>query len=262
MKIFECLFETHKKVKLLENEIKELKDQLKEQSENFSEILKITRDTNEKLYRCDWEPKQNIRQELYEIARMETASYISEKMEYVKAFNVTLDILSYAVSNSLVEGSYLEFGVFSGRTINHIAEKAPDKIIYGFDCFEGLPETWRSGFEKGCFKVDNLPKVKENVKLVKGLFQDTLPKFIEEHREKCALIHIDCDLYSSTVCVLENLKERIVSGTIIVFDEYFNYPGWKNGEFKAFQEFVKKYNIKYEYIAYVEISEQVAIKII
>lgn len=58
MKIFECLFETHKKVKLLENEIKELKDQLKEQSENFSEILKITRDTNEKLYRCDWEPSR------------------------------------------------------------------------------------------------------------------------------------------------------------------------------------------------------------
>jgi hypothetical protein len=46
------------------------------------------------------------------------------------------------------------------------------------------------------------------------------------------------------------LKNQIASGTVIVFDEYFNYPNWQQHEYRAFQEFVKDFNIKYEYIAY------------
>jgi hypothetical protein len=52
-----------------------------------------------------------------------------------------------------------------------------------------------------------------------------------------------------------------VEGTVIVFDEYFNYPGWENHEFKAFQEFVEQTNLKYEYLAYNRRHEQVAVKI-
>lgn len=62
-------------------------------------------------------------------------------------------------------------------------------------------------------------------------------------------MHIDCDLYNSTKTIFDNLAPRIKSGTIIVFDEYFNYPNWQQHEYKAFQEFVEDNNIKYEYIA-------------
>ena len=41
---------------------------------------------------------------------------------------------------------------------------------------------------------------------------------------------------------------RIKIGTIIIFDEYIGYPGWKNGEFLAFQEIVEEYGIKYKYL--------------
>jgi hypothetical protein len=52
-----------------------------------------------------------------------------------------------------------------------------------------------------------------------------------------------------------------VSGTIIIFDEYFNYPGWEVGEFKAFAEFVAEKNVSYRYIAYVPNHQQVAVVI-
>lgn len=243
-------------------EISEIKIFIQKELELLEDIQKIVTVSNKKVYRNDWEPNQNIRKQMYEIAKAQTAEYVLKNMSKVKAFNVSLDILTYAISEAVIKGQYLEFGVYSGGTINHIAKLLPDETVYGFDCFEGLPETWRSGYEQGCFKIEKLPDVKSNVNLVKGLFVETLPIFVQAHSEVCALIHIDCDLYSSTVCVLEGLREQIVEGTILVFDEYFNYPGWQDGEFRAFQEFVAKYHLKYEYIGYVEISEQVAVKII
>ena len=145
----------------------------------------------------------------------------------------------------------MEFGVFKGESINMISGIKSDKIVYGFDSFEGLPEDWRMDFYKGTFNQQgNLPQVNENVRLVKGWFNETLPEFIKTHSEPCAFIHIDCDLYSSTKMVLDTLKHQIVSGTIISFDEYYNYPGWQDdGEYKAFNDFVKENNIEFEYLA-------------
>ncbi|MEO1650873.1 MAG: class I SAM-dependent methyltransferase, partial [Pseudomonadota bacterium] len=61
---------------------------------------------------------------------------------------------------------------------------------------------------------------------------------------------IDCDLYSSTVTVFENFADRIKPGSVIVFDEYFNYPNWQAHEHKAFCEFVAKHDTSFRYIAY------------
>lgn len=273
--------EIRNKIQALEKKIESLQYeyefQIDKKIQNCKEIIEINNSKlissinknnielnriREKLYRNDWEPKQNIKQYLQQVAGLQTAGYIIENMPDVPAFNVTLDILTYGISQVSVDGMFLEFGVFSGTTINHIADKIKEKTIYGFDSFEGLPEDWRTGFEEGTFKRDDLPEVKENVQLVKGWFNNTLPTFIQKHTEKCAFIHIDCDLYSSTKCIFDLLKDRIVSGTIIVFDEYFNYPDWQNGEYKALQEFVTENNLSYEYIGYVEIMEQVAIKIL
>ncbi len=207
-------------------------------------------------------PVQNIRKYLYEFAGMETARYIIENMPAVPYFKNKYDLLSYALSKVTLDGLYLEFGVYSGNTINHIAEARPDVAVYGFDSFEGLPESWRSGFEKGKFAKDILPEVRENVQLIKGWFDDSLPEFVKDHNGQCAFLHVDCDLYSSTKTIFENLKDSIKPGTIIVFDEYFNYPNWQNHEYKAFQEFITDSGLKYEYLGYVYTLEQVAVKIL
>ena len=147
-------------------------------------------------------------------------------------------------------GGYLEFGVKEGGSINLISAAKPDKIVYGFDSFEGLPETWLPSHPAGKFNMDgNLPLVNDNVRLVKGWFNETLPQFVKEHSEPCAFIHVDSDLYSSAKTILTELKNQIVSGTIIAFDEYFGYPGWQEGEYKAFMEFAAENNVEFEYIA-------------
>ena len=61
-------------------------------------------------------------------------------------------------------------------------------------------------------------------------------------------MHIDCDTYESTKEILNIIgKDRLTNGTRILFDEYLSYIGWKEGEFKAWQEFVLENKIKYKY---------------
>ena len=105
-----------------------------------------------------------------------------------------------------------------------------------------------------------LPPVRENVRLIKGWFNETLPEFVKAHPEPCAFIHVDCDLYSSTKTIFDNLKNQIVSGTVIAFDEYFGYPCWADGEYKAFMELIEENNLEFEYIARTN-GMQVAVKI-
>jgi hypothetical protein len=145
---------------------------------------------------------------------------------------------------------WLEFGVAEGSTINYISKFTNDKV-YGFDSFEGLPEKWRDGFDKGAFNMNGrLPEVNSNVELVKGYFNETLMNFIQTHNKKISFIHMDADLYSSTKYVLDTLKEYIDTDCIIVFDEIVNYPGFDGdtGELKAFYEFITENNVEYEWI--------------
>jgi len=145
---------------------------------------------------------------------------------------------------------WLEFGVASGNTINYIS-KFTDDTVYGFDSFEGLPEKWRDGFDKGAFgRSGNLPPVNKNVKLIKGWFSDTLIPFIKTHNKKVTFIHLDADLYSSTKYILDVLKNYIDDGCIIVFDELVNYPGFDGdtGELKAFYEFITENKVNYSWI--------------
>lgn len=206
---------------------------------------------------------QHLEIHLMRLAGAQTAEFIAANMNKVKSFNDKKTYLQYVLSYvENVSDGYLEFGVFNGETINIISETVTDKIVYGFDSFEGLPETWHYGFLKEAFSLNgNLPKVNENVRLIKGWFNETLPDFVKEHPEPCAFIHIDCDLYSSTKTVFDTLKNQIVSGTVIAFDDYFNYPNWQeDGEYKAFMEFVAENNLEFEYIARTN-HQQVAVKI-
>ena len=145
---------------------------------------------------------------------------------------------------------WLEFGVASGNTINYISRFTNDKV-YGFDSFEGLPEKWRDGFDKGAFNLNgNLPNVNNNVTLIKGWFNKTLPEFIKTQNKKVSFIHMDADLYSSTKCIFDVLKDYIDKECIIIFDELVNYPGFDGdkGELKAFYEFITENNVNYEWI--------------
>jgi Macrocin-O-methyltransferase (TylF) len=193
------------------------------------------------------------------------AAFEEKHLRDVPKLKSRADLLAYAVNESKIpDGLYLEFGVYKGASINRLASLRPLVTFYGFDSFCGLPETWTMGALKGAFTLNGkLPPVRSNVELIAGYFETTLPPFIAAHRGRSiAFMHIDCDLYSSTKHVLFSLRDLIADGTIILFDEFFNFPNWqRGGEYQAFVEFVQAAGLHYEFIGYIRHSVQMAVRI-
>lgn len=155
-------------------------------------------------------------------------------------------------------GMFLEFGVYNGQSLTVIAENTKN-VVYGFDSFKGLPEAWQGDFVKGslaCNIPTNLPK---NTELVIGYFEDTLEDFLKTHKTPISFIHIDCDLYSSTKHVLDLCYDRLANECIICFDDFINYEGYEEHEFKAWMEFLEKTNIEIQHLGSYG-SHQVAFK--
>ena len=167
--------------------------------------------------------------------------------------------LTYALSLARESELHLEFGVFKGKSINHTAKLRPSDKFFGFDSFEGLPEAWvrsaASTYDKGYFKVDELPKVPANVSLIKGFFDKTLDKWIEGNPGPVSFLHIDVDLYSSAKFVLDRLTDQIGPGTIIVFDELCDwqnsgtYPNWRDDEWKALREWLDRTSLGFRVLS-------------
>ena len=158
-----------------------------------------------------------------------------------------------AIRHVTVNGLWLEFGVSTGASINFIADQT-DQLIYGFDWFEGLPEDWviGSGYRdeaKGAYR-GRPTHTRSNVKLVDGLFERTLTDFLRTHPGPAAFVHVDCDLYSSTHLVLKELTDRLVVGTVLAFDELYNYPNYADHEMKALLEHAAGAGIEYAYLGH------------
>jgi predicted O-methyltransferase YrrM len=192
-----------------------------------------------------------------------------ESVDYIRAnmlgAHVAIDrnaLLRHALARAPATGLVLEFGVEKGLSINVLARATP-RMVHGFDSFQGLPEAW-AGTKEGAGAFDRggkPPKVPANVRLHVGWFDATLPAFLAESAEPVALLHVDCDIYASTRVVFEHLAPRIGAGTVIVFDEYFNYPGWQQHEFRAFREFLAASGHAYEYLGFSAEKGHVAVRI-
>lgn len=207
---------------------------------------------------------KDIGLELQRRALESTGEYVTQRMRHARVVQSRFELLDYALrETNSNKGLVCEFGVYKGESINHLARLASPRPVYGFDSFEGLPEQWRGEYDKGHFSLSGaLPLVEENVNLVVGYFDKTLPRFLDEHQDTVSFAHIDCDLYSSTVTILEALAGRLEPGVVLVFDEYFNFPGWEQDEYRAFQEFISRTGRTYEYLAYNARHEQVAMRLL
>lgn len=168
------------------------------------------------------------------------------------------EYMRFCISQVTVNGLWMEFGVGMGSTIDFIADHAFGRTIVGFDSFEELAEDWKLSDTLTYLKAHShlsgtIPPLKsKQVRLVRGYFEETLPDFLERNDQPCAFVHIDCDLYNSTLFVLRNLHahHKLVRGTIILFDELYNYQYFENHEFKAFVEFFQESGLKYSWIAH------------
>jgi hypothetical protein len=200
--------------------------------------------------------EENARLESYEYAKnfFTTAMLFDEKSAL---WRYCLDRINLQMKyNSNSNPIIAEFGVWQGASINFFAKYLPQAKIYGFDSFLGLEEDW-VGYKrvKGAYSTrGKLPKVAANVVLNVGWFEDTMAEFLQLlGQDQIMLLHLDSDTYKPTSFVLEQLIKNIKAGTIIIFDEYFGYPGWQLHEHKAWTEIVNRYGLKFKCIGFTDI---------
>jgi len=154
----------------------------------------------------------------------------------------------------------LEFGVGVGTSMQYLVRYAPiGSEIFGFDTFEGLPEDWigRRGRlieSKGTFSNGGVPPAIEGVRWFQGFFKDTIPEYLKIG-QPLSLVHVDCDLYDSTVDVLYGINDLIMPGTTIVFDEWWfmHKDGTRkyNGhEQQVFYKWVAEKQRQFEFVEY------------
>ena len=158
-------------------------------------------------------------------------------------------------------GDYYEFGLFRGYTLwcsyqNAQTSGFDDMHFYGFDSFAGLPpvegiDRSHNWFFEGQFaaaktevarNLDQRGVDRDKVTLVEGFFNDSLtPELKQQHPFKpVSVAMIDVDLYSSTCEVLSWLQDFLVSGSIVIFDDWFAYgDGDELGQPRAFQDFLE-----------------------
>jgi len=182
-------------------------------------------------------------------------------------FYQTFDFL---VENQ-VSGDYLEFGCHKAMTFRMALKEAArrgleDMSFHAFDSFEGLPElsgldalqAHSSGWRRGALSTSEetfLDLVRQEgvyldrISTVKGFYEHSLTDALRDElgsRLRIALAFIDCDLYESTASVLRFIEPMLQRGSVVYFDDYFQFRGDPNyGEQKAFGEFAERSRWKF-----------------
>jgi O-methyltransferase len=174
-------------------------------------------------------------------------------------------VLTQVLHNLPVD--YLEFGVYQGESIKMWSgmSRAPESRFFGFDSFEGLPEVWRQGTSSlaaGHFSTNGqIPQFDDpRVQFLKGWFQNTLEDFAQKFQPRNRLVlHLDADLYSSTLFVLAVMNRFMVPGTVLIFDEFSRV----SGEYKALTDYAASFLKKFRPLACSgALYEQVAFEVI
>lgn len=158
-------------------------------------------------------------------------------------------IAHYELYKSIIHlpGHLVECGVYKGASLIRFAtfrdmlESPHSRKIIGFDAFGKFPRQQEIQDDKFIdhfegaggdgIDIDELKKIFsyknfQNYELVVGDILDTLPRYVEKSPElKISFLHIDVDVYKPSLCILNNLFDRVVAGGVVVFDDYGTVPG-------------------------------------
>ncbi|WP_300161629.1 class I SAM-dependent methyltransferase [Solidesulfovibrio sp.] len=170
----------------------------------------------------DWKSHYRLR-EFQDVMAEKAKDAILLDFEYKDRRKLYRCVNQRFVGNRPVD--YLEFGVAGGESFRAWLElnANADSRFFGFDSFQGLPEDWGADNPKGTFsRQGRVPEFGDGrARIVDGLFQETVDAFSRSFTPRNALVlHMDADLYSSTLYCLMQMQRHIAPGTIILFDEF------------------------------------------
>lgn len=151
-------------------------------------------------------------------------------------------IFNAVIAAQKIKGDIAEVGVYKGGSAKFICEIKKNKRLHLFDTFEGLPEISKNDdpfkFSSGQYiaslkSVQSYLKKYPRVYFYKGYFKKTFYKVMDK---KFSFVHLDVDLYKSTIDCLKFFYPRMSKGGIIISHDYESLKGVK----KAFNEFMEK----------------------
>jgi len=177
------------------------------------------------------------------IAQQPANGVYKDHFSLFRNYNHRYDLYNYVIEKEQLldaEILYIEMGVCTGESFRWWMKnnKNAESRFYGFDTFEGLPEKWGYFFKDGDMSAQVPDLIDQRGMFYKGLFQDTLVPFLANGnvvKEKRKVIHLDADLFSSTLFSLSMLYPYLEKGDIVFFDE-FNVPSHEFLAYKIFTE--------------------------
>ncbi|MDR3144137.1 MAG: TylF/MycF family methyltransferase [Puniceicoccales bacterium] len=208
--------------------------------------------------------------------RDQSVEFVKKFMPHAVPMTSDTHLLLYSSIIALAnfpEGIAIDLGAGVFKSSNLIGAVFCHNIVFACDTFSGLPDVWvrrDKNFPIGTFApIRHLQNemqppfpVLDNVVAVKGHFNDTIPQIIPIIEDyPIALVHIDSDTYSGAISGLKPLLPLLRVGTILVFDEFYNYPGYENGEYRAFMELIVGNGFQYTPLAFNAHHQQVAMQI-
>jgi tetratricopeptide (TPR) repeat protein len=177
-----------------------------------------------------------------------------------RLFADTFETLGFALRQAPTQGLVMELGVRHGTSLRFLAAHA-DGVVHGFDSFEGLPTSWGEQ-DAGLYSTSGRPPTAiAGALLHSGRFRDSLPPFLADEPEPLRLLHVDCDLHSSTAVALALLAPRVVVGTTVIFDEYLCNPGWRSEEHRAWTQACERHGWRYRYLAFAPFTKQAVVRV-
>jgi hypothetical protein len=202
------------------------------------------------------------------VAAQFEAARTSSKWLYENADKVTLygrrpELLDAVLRSVPASGDFLEFGVFTGAVTWFVRPRFPDRTYHAFDSFLGVPEAMSLAVGRSAFNLGGeVPKLPPNTTVHAGWFKDTIPDWRGNFKSSAAFAYIDCDLYESVQVVLQGLTDRVREGTILVFDDWYNFPNWQQHSLRAFNEWIDATRIKIEPIGFTTKEHSGAFKVV
>lgn len=191
-------------------------------------------------------------------------AWLWQTMRTKSMFPSRNDLLAWGLDQTPREGHVAEFGVWRGDSITFLRDEwrriGGVGCVVGFDSFRGLPEPWTDVGGRvpvGHFSTNGQAPEVPGVMFLVGQYAETLPAFGKMFSGPISLAHVDCDLYSSTKAVLDFLRGRVRSGSILIFDEFTGYPEWRQHEFRALSE----WDVPTEYVGCCPDGQQIAVRV-
>jgi hypothetical protein len=184
-------------------------------------------------------------------AAISSAEWLHKNADHAPTYSRRVEMLEALFPLIPAEGDLAEFGVFTGAVTRFVRPRFMDRRYHAFDSWRGVPEEMSLSVAKFSFDLNGVvPELPPETTIHAGWFDETIPKWREQFETPLAFAYIDCDLYESVKTVLEGITDRIRPGTILAYDDWYNFTNWEAHSPRATQEWAQRHAIEMEPIGF------------